>query len=263
MPTASAARFKKKTTTRATTRNEKVQTLIQAVHDQMLPTAATKTERRNTFAWRLEESLKRANLTHAKLAKGLGCQRTTITNWKRGAAIPRIPVMAAAAKVINVALEMAGASGDLVTPEYLAYGTRATVEVVRTPEGLSTVPEVQFIGARADKRHTRRTWVLPTDWLRELGVLDPANVLIYKVEVDSAGYEFGDLVIVDTGVTRVQPAGAFLHWLGDGPAVSRISVLPSGDRKFVAKVEGTMGSVEAIVDHLQIVGRIRGMWRKA
>lgn len=224
------------------------------------PPDAPKSVKQNAFAARLEAARTKVALTQKKIADTVGLQRTAVTQWENYKSMPDIATVAAIADEINKA------GGD-ITPEWLAFGTQPSAPVYKLPDHLVSVPEVTFLKAPG-KHEEVRTWALPYDWLRhELGIpitdRDAPGLLIYKVEVDSAGYEYGDYVIVDTHTTRVQPAGTFLHWVADGPAVSRISVLPSGDRKAVAKVEGTTGAAEVPVERLTVIGRIRGIWRKA
>lgn len=210
------------------------------------------------FRQRLREARTAVGLTQKQLGLMVGRGRSAGTQWESGRAIPAVGTISDIVKAIN---SVSSVEDTKTSAEWLAFGVKPATPVIVLPPDLVSAPEVVFGSAMTDRK-TARSWGLPRDWLQyELGI--SGDVLIYKVEVDSAGYEYGDRVIVDIGTTKLQPAGTFLHWVGDGPVVSRISVIPSDNRKLVAKVEGTMGTVEVSVDGLKIIGRIRGLWRKA
>lgn len=205
---------------------------------------------------RLREARQKMRFSQAAVANFVGQGRTTATNWEAGRASPSIQTINQLSVLLNE------------DPEWLAYGIRKGPNLVNPDMeniGCRLVNEVVFGDSPTEQRTTAQ-WGLPTSWLRsDLGVSDPKNVLIYRIEAafKESRYEHGDLVIVDQGSTRASPPGTFLYWDGIGPTLADITVVPDG-RKLLARVKGSDGNeFNTEVDNLAIIGRIRGLWRKS
>jgi transcriptional regulator with XRE-family HTH domain len=216
----------------------------------------------DSVGMRIKTARENLELTQDDLAKRLinnrnnkNYTRSTVAQWERNDSVPPLEVFDELAKELNT------------TSRFLAFGDRAQPQVVAPdPDelGYALVPEVRVGGE--DTFNEVVKWGLPTQWLRsEIGAPDPSKVLIYHVEVDSAGFGYGDRVLVDRAANRPSPPGKFLHWDGVGPVISNITVIPahSGAKKAMAKVTTNEGTYETEVDRLKIIGRVKGVWAKA
>lgn len=209
----------------------------------------------DTFAVRLKKAREALELTQDELGKLINLSRASVAQWERGNNDPRLENIPEIAKALKV------------RPEYLAFGvTTEPVEVMPSPEALGyvMVPEIS-IGNSLDDIERVQTWGIPTNWLRtELHCTDFDKLVLYKVEVDSDALQFGDRVIIDRSQTRASPPGQFLYWDGVGPMIAHILIIPgAGNKKPQARVTTASGSYEVAADSVQIIGRVRGIWRKA
>lgn len=207
---------------------------------------------------RIREARLKMRFSQSVVANFVGMGRTAETNWEAGRASPSLQTINQLAVVLNE------------DPAYLAYGIRKGPNVVNPDMddvGCRLVNEVVF-GESPTRQRTTNQWALPVSWLKsDLGVIDPSKVIIYRIEAafQASRYEHGDLVIIDQSSTRPSPPGTFLYWDGIGPAIADITVMPTPSGKsLVARLKGADGnSFETEVDNLAIIGRIRGLWRKA
>jgi transcriptional regulator with XRE-family HTH domain len=219
----------------------------------------------DSIGMRIKISRENVNLTQLDLAKRLTHKRvkgkdkhytrSTVAQWERNDSIPPVDLFEYMAKELNT------------TAEFLAFGVTMEPKVVLPkPDelGYVLVPEVTFRSEDATDEVAK--WGLPVHWLRtEMGVVSLDKLVIYKVEADSAGFSFGDRIIIDRGSVRPTPSGKFLHWDGVGPVVSAIMVIPAHGtaKKPIAKVTGVDGTYETDIDKLHIIGRVKGLWAKA
>lgn len=178
--------------------------------------------------------------------------RTAVTQWETERAFPKLMIIPALAKALGE------------KPEYIAFGIkREPTAMPPQPEDLGyvLVPEIVFEGS--DTPRQTSTWGLPIDWLRsDLGVTSYKDVAIFKVEVNGETFEFGDRIVIDRSNIRPSPPGSFLHWDGVGANISKMMVVPGGKKPLV-KVSGPSGTYDADIDKLMIVGRVKGVWKKA
>jgi transcriptional regulator with XRE-family HTH domain len=215
-----------------------------------------------SIGMRIKTARENLDLTQEQLAKRLTKEssgkpyiRSTVAQWERNDSVPPIEMFHDIAKELNT------------TPQFLAFGLTMEPKVVPpNPDelGYALMPEARVLGE--DKFEEVSQWGLPTQWLRtELGVTAPDRLFIYKVEVDSAGFSYGDRVIIDRASNRASPPGKFLHWDGVGPVISNIVVVPAhgAAKKPIAKVTGIDGTYETDIDRLHIIGRAKGVWSKA
>lgn len=217
---------------------------------------------------RLKEAREAQGITQDALAKNLtrileveGSEedrrktrgRSSIAQWETGRAFPEFTTISAIARAVNK------------SPEYLAFGITGAPKVVAPdPEELGYVlaPEIKVTGQ--DKYKEMQKWGLPLDWLRsELGVTSYKDIVIYKVEVNGDPFEYGDRVIIDRNNFRPSPPGHFLYWDGVGPNIAKMVVVPGAGKKHIVKVRGPGGDFEIDVDKLAIIGRVKGVWKKA
>lgn len=211
----------------------------------------------DTVGTRISNSRTMAGLTQMELSKIVGRGRSAVAQWERDDAEPPLELFRIMAKQFKT------------TAQYLAFGVTTEPGVVYpSPEelGYTLVPEMRFGNTLNDVHAVAgQSWGVPTGWLKnELQAEAYDSLAIFKVEVDHEPYERGDRVIVDRSATRASPPGAFLVWDGYGPSINNVAVLPgSTPRKTMAKVSGAMGQYEIEVDKLQIIGRVRGVWKKA
>jgi transcriptional regulator with XRE-family HTH domain len=217
----------------------------------------TKAQQRETVGFRIARLRGNRELTQDQLAKKLDVSRSSIAQWERNESTPSLTTLRQLAAVMQTA------------PEYLAFGVDMEPKVVMpAPEtmGFAVAHEVQF-GESPDELIETGKWGLPIGWLKtELGVTSYDGLIVFRVEVDSAGFSFGDRVIVDRSQKRASPPGTFLYWDGIGPAIGQIMVIPggtSGKKGPVAKINGASGSYEVDINSLKIIGRVRGVWKKA
>jgi transcriptional regulator with XRE-family HTH domain len=190
-------------------------------------------------------------VTDEERAKKRG--RSSIAQWETGRAFPEFTTISAIARAVKK------------TPEYLAYGiTNEPKTVMPEPEvmGFVLAPEIQILDERKHKEVQK--WGLPLDWLRgELGVTSYKDLAIYKVEVNGDPFEYGDRVIIDRNNFRPSPPGYFLYWDGVGANIAKMRVVPSAGKKHIVKVSSSNGDFEVDVDKLSILGRVKGVWKKA
>lgn len=223
------------------------------------------------FGKRLKEARAGRNLTQDALAKQLTHilevegtvaddnkkkvrGRSSIAQWETGRAFPEFTTIRAIARAVNK------------SPEYLAFGITGEPKVVAPdPEELGYVlaPEIKIINEH--KHEEVQKWGLPLDWLRgELGVTSSyKDIAIYKVEVNGDPFEYGDRVIIDRNNFKPSPPGHFLYWDGVGANIAKMRVVPSAGKKHIAKISAPDGDFEVDVDKLSIIGRVKGVWKKA
>jgi transcriptional regulator with XRE-family HTH domain len=178
--------------------------------------------------------------------------RSSIAQWETGRAFPEYVTLSAIAKAVDK------------SPEYIAFGvTDEPRTVFPEPEELGYVLAPEIVVEGDDSFTKTCEWGLPIDWLRsELGVTSYKDVAIYKVDVNGDKFEFGDRVIIDRSNAKPSPPGHFLYWDGVGANIARMVVVPGG-RKPRVRVEGPSGTYEADVDKIAIIGRVKGIWKKA
>lgn len=179
--------------------------------------------------------------------------RSSVSQWERNFSLPSYDKLADVAHFLDV------------TPEFLAYGvTTAPKEVAPDPDklGYALVPEGVF-ESQTNRRNVA-TWGIPAPFLRsELGCDKFAELMIHKIEGTCEPYERGDRVLVDLSQTKPSPPGFFLLWDGLAATLAHVSVTPSANGKLQARVKSDVGTYEAPIDKIHILGRIKGTWKKA
>jgi transcriptional regulator with XRE-family HTH domain len=210
--------------------------------------------RNKGFGTRVREARLRVKMTQDTLAKHLNYStRSTVAQWERFKNVPDTPTIERVAQLLSV------------LPEWLAYGVTDEPKIVApNPQqlGYVLVPEIQFGDAPTDT-HTNQTWGLPFEWLRgEMHVADVGNLAIVQVDTPCSPFEFGDRIIVDRNSTKVSPPGPFMIWDGVGAVVAHVSVVPGG-KKPTARVKTDQDTYESEIDKLTVLGRVRGVWKKA
>lgn len=219
----------------------------------------TKAEYRNTMGWRLQQALGEAQLTQTSAAKKLGyTSHATIHNWvKNNVEPPREGIIA-----------LAKLTGKTVA--WLEYGIDSSpVEVIPSAEkmGYALVPEVVFGESISDRREVHK-WGLPVDFLKELQIVDTNLAMVYRVGNQAGRHEYGDRLLIDGGQRKAGP-GEYLYWHANAPAIGNLSVPPTVTgkkapikvRTFAGGGEEETHEIEA--DKLQIIGRLRGTWRRS
>ncbi len=206
------------------------------------------------FGTRIREARIKVQMTQDTLAKHLEyATRSTVAQWERFKNVPDTPTIERVARLLSV------------QPEWLAYGVTDEPKVVApSPQqlGYVLVPEIRFGDTPAETRDVQR-WGLPYEWLRqEMHVEDVANLSIVQVDTACAPFEFGDRIILDRNATKVSPPGPFMIWDGIGAVVAHISVVPGGKRP-TARIKTDQDTYESEVDKLTVLGRVRGVWKKA
>jgi transcriptional regulator with XRE-family HTH domain len=210
---------------------------------------------RQTLGGRIKEKRVDAGMTQAELARLLGKSRSNIAQYERNDSVPPMPVAAEMAKALNAPMSFfvdgkAGPEPRMPNADELGY---------------ALVEEVVHTGQTETQKSQQ--WALPTNWLRnEIGCADTTQVLMVKVEAGIGRYEYGDRVVIDTSPAgrRPSPPGTFLYWDGFAAALGEISVHPDpSGKKHVAKVTTTHGAYETVPDKLVILGRVKGVFKKA
>lgn len=206
------------------------------------------------FGTRVREARVKVKMTQDTLAKHLDyATRSTVAQWERFKNVPDTPTIERIAELLSV------------SPQWLAYGVTDEPKVVApNPQqlGYVLVPEIKFGDTPADT-DTNQTWGLPFEWLRgEMHVTDVTNLAIVQVDTPCAPFEFGDRIIIDRNSTKVSPPGPFMIWDGVGAVVAHVSVVPSG-RKPTARVKTDQDTYESEIEKLTVIGRVRGVWKKA
>lgn len=217
------------------------------------PGSQAKADIKDTFGWRVKQARMDAGLTQDQLAKQLDLGRTAVTQWELAGAVPAAKTIAAVAKVLNV------------KESFLAYGdTNEPVVLAPDPEklGYALIDEVRF-GVSKDDREKVNQWGLPTTWLRnELHVRSLDSLFVYTVDTAGGRYEYGDRLIVDGGDYRPSPPGQFLIWDGIGAVIGHLQVIPGGKKTMVKVTTEGAEPYETEMDRLQVIGRVKGVWRK-
>ncbi len=77
--------------------------------------------------------------------------------------------------------------------------------------------------------------------------------------------EFGDRLVIDLSNNRPSPSGVFLIWNGVSVALAKVTVYPSNDPKKPPKVSygASAETQEVPVANLNILGRVKGVWKRA
>lgn len=256
------------------------ETLLRArSRDKMSPE-----EWRDAYDVRIREALGQAGITHKELAdavthpptspkagKTLG--RSAITNWLNRNARPSVD------QYSQIAAFLKARAGDSIpekyrTAKYLAYGD-AMEPLVVLPDtdelGYHTAPEVDITGP--ERRHRKPAphgvWGLQADFLKsDLNIpLRPdvlRDIVVVRSREDSQGIEFGDRMVVDCteSARSPSPPGKFLVWDGFASTIASITLLPQSGKRPRVKVITAAGESEVDPEKVDIIGRIRGVWKK-
>jgi len=218
---------------------------------------------RSTIGSRLREARERANMTQADVAgnlpspKGDGrtMSRANIAQYESDAVQPPIHTVEEIARLVKV------------PASYLAFGVGGLDPSITAAEAqdafLAEVPEFMF-GDGPGEREVVTEWKLPKDWLKsQLRVSNFDDLFIYQCESANMApqYEYGDKLVVDGRDRR--GSGVYLHWDGTGPAINRITVIPkaSGPVARVGSTDNVTEQYEVPVSDLNILGRVRGVWK--
>ena len=205
-----------------------------------------------TLGQRIREARERANLTQMDIARHLGQSRAMVAQWESDTTSPSISKLEEVAKFLES------------KPQWLAYGINAEPIVIeKAPDGSVEIPEVIFGEGPAD-RSVLREWMVPLDYVKsELRATSPSSLIVWRVEGSNMApaYEYGDKVIIDTNASRPSPSGTFLIWDGVGPVLHNVLVTLV-DGKMIARVSSIDSSAptyDISVEHLKIIGRVRGL----
>lgn len=208
--------------------------------------------KRDTIGSRIQKLRYQLALTQDTISKATDRGRSAVAQWERDDCEPPLSIIEKLAEVLET------------TPQYLAFGITGDAQVVApdpTSLGYALVPEVQYGDKLADERELA-VWGLPVSWLAQnANVSDFDGLRLFKAEYDVGPYQFGDRVLIDTHSTRVSPPGVFLHWDGIGPVLSQITPVHNAGKP-MARVSGSGETYEVPVDQLQVIGRVRALWRK-
>jgi transcriptional regulator with XRE-family HTH domain len=178
--------------------------------------------------------------------------RSAVAQWENGNAFPEFSTISAIAKALNK------------PPEYIAYGITDEPKVVAPdPEqlGYALVPEITVTDV--DEFEEKQKWGLPLAFLRGLGITMFREVALFKVEVNGEPFEYGDYVVIDRSNVKPSPPGHFLYWDGFGANIAKMHVVLGNQKKPVVKVQGPTGTYEFDVGKVSIIGRVKGVWKKA
>lgn len=180
-----------------------------------------------------------------------GYTRSSIAQWETQRARPEPKAVPLIASVLDT------------TPEYLEFGiTGEPKTVLPDPEVLGYVlaPEMTFDDIAGQET---QKWGIPVSWLKqEIGVTSLKDVIVHKIEANNDPFDYGDRVLIDRSNQRPTPPGHFLYWDGVGAIVAHMMILPNV-RKHMVKITSPNGSFESELNKLQIIGRVRGVWKKA
>jgi transcriptional regulator with XRE-family HTH domain len=177
--------------------------------------------------------------------------RSSVSQWERNISVPPYDKLEDVADFLKV------------PPSFLAFGSQQkTTPPDPNVLGYALIPEVVF--ESATNKRNGQIWGVPTGFLRnEMNVINYDNLIIHKVDGGSETYDVNDRVLVDLGQNKPSPPGDFLLWDGFAPTIARVSIIP-GPGKVQAKVhQGPGNSYEAAADKIHILGRIKGVWKKA
>jgi transcriptional regulator with XRE-family HTH domain len=196
-----------------------------------------------------------AKLTQQQVADRCDRGRSAIAQWERDDSQPDYDMCETLAEILDT------------TPQYIAFGVTAEPKVVMPDAdtmGFAIVNEIIF-GDKPTDVSDGAKWAVPVQWLKaEMQVVKPDALAMYKVEAQSGPYEYGDRAIVDRAQTRISPPGHFLLWDGVGPMVAHVSAVPGGaGRKTMARVSGVTGDYEIDAEKLHIIGKVKGVFKKA
>lgn len=201
----------------------------------------------NTLAKNLTRILQHDGIVDRKRS------RSSITQWETGRALPEFITIPAIAKAVNR------------SPEFIAFGITDEPKVVPPdPEVLGYVLAPEIVVTDAEEFEEKQKWGLPLEWLRgELGITSFRDVAIFKVEVNGEPFEYGDRVVIDRSNLKPSPPGHFLYWDGFGANIAKMYVVLGDKKKPVVNVHGPTGTYESEVGKLSIIGRVKGVWKKA
>lgn len=209
--------------------------------------------KRDTLGRRIQKLRMEQGVIQADIGKAVDLTRTAVAQWERDDSEPSLDRIQIIAKMLKT------------TPQYIAFGITSAPKVVAPdPDelGYALVEEVTF-GDGTDNPVSTQTWGLPTTWLRgELQITDYTQAVIVQSPVDTEKFGYGDRVVVDRGARRVSPPGMFLHWDGQGPMISQMSLVPGDPKKPKVKVSAPQGAYELDLDKVQVIGRVRGVWAR-
>jgi phage repressor protein C with HTH and peptisase S24 domain len=221
----------------------------------------------------------RAVQNPTQLAKALGLKQPSVHGFLKGSS-ERWKQTPDSARLLGVRLDwLARGEGPMLDEEAdqaRFTSARASGEVTELQSQL--VPEVDLragaggggLAALSEREGefaisddvTKGHWLLPPDYLRELGVR-PARAFVIEVRGDSMAptLESGDRVIVDMADNRPSPPGVFVLWDGIGYVAKRIEpVRPSEPLRYrVASDNPHHTPYEILEDEAKIVGRV--IWR--
>lgn len=222
----------------------------------------TKTERHDTMGFRIQQALDDAKpkLTQAAAAKALGYfSHASISNWIHNITDPPREAIVALAKLTGK---------SVVWLEHGIDGKPVEVEPPAEKMGYAIVPEVIFGDDIADRKEVHK-WGLPVDFLKELQIVDTKLAIVYRVSNPAGKHEYGDRVLIDGSQRKPQSGAEYLYWHGNAPAIGQVSVpLASPGKKASVKVKtfaygGEEETHEVEADKLQIIGRLKGTWRRS
>jgi len=205
------------------------------------------------FGERVFRERMRVQMPQSTLAKHLKKNRSSVAQWERGKNIPDIHTIEQMATLLHS------------TPQFLAFGlTDAPKTVMPDPRqlGYALVPEIRVGNAPTDFNKIQ-AWGLPYQYLTsELACPDPDALMIVSVDSALDDYQIGDRVIVDRSSTRPSPPGIFLVWDGMAPVLSKVSLIPGTTKQPHVKIENANGSFELSIDRAQLLGRVRGAFKR-
>jgi transcriptional regulator with XRE-family HTH domain len=205
------------------------------------------------FGERVFKSRMEIGMTQHTLAKHLDRNRSSVAQWERSKNIPDIHTIEDMATLLNT------------TPQWLAFGISDKPQTVMPDPralGYALVPEIR-VGRTPEQWDTLQKWGLPYQFLTsELGCPDPDALFMMTVESPIEDYQVGDRVIVDRSSTRPSPPGIFVMWDGLACVVAKVSVVPGANRSPTVKVENANGSFELSLDKTQLLGRVRGGFKR-
>lgn len=174
--------------------------------------------------------------------------RSSVSQWERNSSAPPVDKVPLIAEVLKV------------KPSFLAFGMFEDTKIDTEKFGFQLIPEVSFESATSKTEGQK--WGIPTAFLRnELNIMNFDDLGIHRVLAAGEDYEYGDRIIVDFGAKKPSPAGHFLYWDGYATNVARMTLVPGP--KPVVKVSAGDSSFEAAPDKLGILGRVKGVWKKA
>lgn len=231
-------------------------------------------EWKDAYDVRLREAMAMTGTSHKKLAehiikpKGEPLGRSGLSAWVNRYSRPGIDQL----KQVETYFKTYH-PGELPegkdTAQWFAYGvdTEPVKVLPDTDElGYHIVPEVDVKGPEKRNRHQVSNWGLERHFIvGDLGVRSIKDIVIVRASEDSQGIEFGDRMLVDCSDAAREPSppGKFLIWNGFSVSVATITLLPLvAGRRPKVKVVMTSGQAEADPDKVDIVGRIRGVWKK-